>query len=92
MVPCDDGRVEGGAGGRYEELCQRGDGKPLEAVRAEQTHRDKEDTEREAAPLKPAPDAIQLDSSSLVLSEVVQKIEHLVIQQLAERAGPPESP
>lgn len=63
---------------RYEELFEKGSEKPLEQVLTEQNRRDKEDSEREVAPLKPAPDAVQIDSTDLALSEVVRRIEELV--------------
>ncbi|MDP1824746.1 MAG: (d)CMP kinase [Archangium sp.] len=63
---------------RYEELFQKGHEKPVDQVLADQNKRDKEDTEREVAPLKPAPDAVRIDSTHLHLSEVVHQIEGLV--------------
>lgn len=71
---------------RYEELFLKGVDKTLKAVLNEQTHRDREDTEREAAPLKRAEDAVQIDSSSMPLSEVVRQLEDLVRAALAKRA------
>ncbi|MCA2979390.1 MAG: (d)CMP kinase [Myxococcaceae bacterium] len=71
---------------RYEELFQKGHEKPIGEVLSEQNRRDREDSEREVAPLKPAPDAAQLDSTGLPLSEVVQRIEDLV---LSHRPRPP---
>jgi cytidylate kinase len=63
---------------RYEELFQRGHEKPIGEVLAEQNRRDKEDSERDVAPLKPADDAVRIDSTDLPLSEVVHRIETLV--------------
>lgn len=63
---------------RYEELFQMGHEKPVGEVLADQNKRDKEDTEREVAPLLAANDAVQIDSTELSLSEVVQRIEALV--------------
>lgn len=68
---------------RYEELFQKGLEKPVDQVLAEQTHRDREDSQREVAPLKPAADAVQLDSTALALSEVVHRIEALVASRQA---------
>lgn len=68
---------------RYEELFQKGSEKPLGQVLTEQNKRDREDSEREVAPLKPAPDAVQIDSTELPLSEVVERIEALVQRQRA---------
>ena len=72
---------------RYEELFQKGVDKSLNAVLKEQTQRDREDSQREAAPLKPAEDAVQLDSSSMPLSEVVRQLEATVRAALATRGG-----
>jgi cytidylate kinase len=63
---------------RFEELFQKGHEKPLDQVLSEQNRRDREDSEREVAPLKPATDAVQVDSTELPLSEVVQRLEDLV--------------
>lgn len=63
---------------RYEELFQKGVESTLTEVLVDQTKRDKDDSSREVAPLKPADDAIKLDSTTLPLSEVVQTIEQTV--------------
>ena len=68
---------------RFEELFQKGHEKPVEQVLADQNKRDKEDSERELAPLKPATDAVQIDSTQLHLSEVVHRIEALVSERRA---------
>ena len=54
--------------GREEEL-----GRIREAMRT----RDRRDSEREASPLKPAPDAVVLDTTGLPLEEVVARIVEL---------------
>jgi len=63
---------------RFEELYQKGTEKPVDQVLADQNKRDREDSERDIAPLKPADDAVKIDSTHLHLSEVVQRIETLV--------------
>ena len=63
---------------RYEELFQKGAEKPVDQVLADQNKRDKEDSERDVAPLKAADDAVKIDSTLLPLSEVVHQIEGLV--------------
>ena len=50
---------------RYEELFQKGSESTLDAVLSDQTKRDRDDSSRAVAPLKPAEDAIRVDSSSL---------------------------
>lgn len=71
---------------RHAELAQKGVDKPLTQVEAEQTRRDKQDAEREVAPLKPADDAVRLDSTQLSLDEVVARIEAAVRARLAKPA------
>lgn len=63
---------------RFEELYQKGAEKPVDQVLADQNKRDKDDSERAVAPLKPADDAVKVDSTHLPLSEVVHQIETLV--------------
>lgn len=63
---------------RFEELFEKGSEKPISQVLDEQNRRDREDSQREVAPLKAAEDAVQIDSTGLPLSQVVQQIEDLV--------------
>jgi cytidylate kinase len=49
-----------------------------ELVLRDQTLRDQQDTTREHSPLKPAPGAVELDTSGLSIDEVVQEIAALV--------------
>jgi CMP/dCMP kinase len=70
---------------RYEELFQKGVDSSLDDVLADQTKRDKDDSSREVAPLKPADDSIRMDSSTMPLSEVVTKIERAVREKLKGR-------
>ncbi|MDP1921566.1 MAG: (d)CMP kinase [Myxococcales bacterium] len=63
---------------RFEELFEKGSEKPIGQVLDEQNRRDREDSQREVAPLKAADDAVQIDSTGLPLSQVVQQIEDLV--------------
>lgn len=50
----------------------------VEAVRGEIEHRDALDTRRADSPLRPAEDAVLLDTTDLELGAVVEAIEHLV--------------
>jgi cytidylate kinase len=47
-------------------------------VLAEQTIRDERDSTREHSPLRPAPDAVTLDTTGLTLAQVVERIIDLV--------------
>jgi len=49
-----------------------------EAILVEQSIRDERDRMREHSPLKPAPDAVELDTTGLTLDEVVDRIVGLV--------------
>jgi cytidylate kinase len=71
---------------RYEELFQKGTDSTLEAVLADQNKRDVDDSSRAIAPLKPAEDAIRLDTSELPLSTVVQTLERITRERMAGRA------
>jgi len=70
---------------RYEELFQKGSESSLEAVLADQIKRDRDDASRAVAPLKPAADAVRVDSSSKPLSEVVQQLERTIRAAMASR-------
>jgi cytidylate kinase len=70
---------------RYEELFQKGTESSLDAVLADQTKRDRDDSSRAVAPLKPADDAVRVDTSGLPLSQVVQTLERLIRERLAAR-------
>lgn len=72
---------------RYEELFQKGSESTLDAVLADQTKRDRDDASRAVAPLKPADDAIRVDSSALPLSEVVQQLERIIRERTEARGG-----
>jgi cytidylate kinase len=53
-------------------------GMSVEAVLADQRERDQRDRTRKTSPLVPAPDAVNVDSTSLNLEQVVAKIATLV--------------
>jgi CMP/dCMP kinase len=72
---------------RYEEFFQKGVERTLPEVLAEQTQRDSDDTTRLISPLRPADDAIRIDSSSMPLSEVVQQMERQVREKMAKRSA-----
>ena len=61
---------------RYDEMDDKI--KNLNQVELEIQQRDNNDSQREIAPLKPAIDAIKIDSSSLSIEQVVNKILHIL--------------
>ena len=63
---------------RHREIQERGEVADYEEVLAAMRRRDKIDSEREAAPLRPADDAIIIDTTGLSIAEVLVKVEALV--------------
>ena len=57
---------------RYAELVDRGETVSLEAVRQEMEDRDRQDEQRALAPLKPAPEALIIDSSERTIPQVLE--------------------
>lgn len=63
---------------RFLELQEKGAAADLAEIERDMAERDKRDSERSAAPLKQAEDAVLLDSSELTIEEVVERIEGLL--------------
>lgn len=63
---------------RYRELLERGEAVTLEQVRQKQDQRDRNDSERAVAPLKPAEDAEMVDTSGMSIDEVVAVLQRRV--------------
>jgi len=63
---------------RYQQLKQAGVAATLSGLLDEIKQRDKRDSERAVAPLKPAADAIQLDSTLLAIEQVLEQILSLI--------------
>ena len=70
--------VETRARRRYDEVQARGENRPYEDIVANLRERDRIDSSRAIAPLRPAPDAILLDTTDLGLEAVIEAIEALV--------------
>ena len=62
---------------RYAELTEKGVATTLEAVTEDMAFRDKNDSGRDFAPLKPAQDSVLVDSTAMTLDETVEKITDL---------------
>ena len=71
---------------RYNELISRGTPVEYEALLREIVQRDYNDSHRAIAPLKPAPDAVILDSSDMSFEEVVAEIVRLVKEIVPDEA------
>ena len=67
---------------RYLELKAKGDDVQLERTIAEVAQRDKQDAQREHAPLRRADDAIDIDSTGLSIEEVVALMEEKIRERL----------
>ena len=70
--------VETRAKRRYLENLERGLDADLETIKKEIEQRDYQDMHRAISPLKKAEDAIELDTSSLTLEEVVEQVLTLI--------------
>jgi len=73
------------AGRRVSQVNAQNDPERAERLRRELRERDLRDTTRAAAPLKPAEDAVRIDSSSLTIDEVIARAEALVAERLNRR-------
>jgi cytidylate kinase len=63
---------------RAAELVARGQHVTVEAVLADQEARDRRDAERDLAPMRPAHDAVILDTTHLTTEQVIDKLEQIV--------------
>jgi cytidylate kinase len=68
---------------RAHELAERGQAQPYDQVLADIRARDKQDSERAIAPLRPADDAEQMDSTKMTEAEVVAHIVRRVQKAMA---------
>jgi cytidylate kinase len=74
---------EARAARRHAEFVDKGLPVPLGEVLADQRRRDKDDSERAIAPLKPAPDAVVVDTTGMDLGEVVERCYRLARERLS---------
>ncbi|MGB9661091.1 MAG: (d)CMP kinase [Moorellaceae bacterium] len=65
---------------RWQELIAQGRRISLEEVKQELAQRDRQDTEREVAPLRPAPEAVIIDTTNLSPEEVTAHILNIIRQ------------
>lgn len=68
---------------RQSELREKGLAVDVSEVLADQRRRDRDDTERAIAPLKPAPDAIVVDTTDMDLGQVVEECLRIARQRLS---------
>lgn len=79
-----DASVEERARRRYEELRQRGEEAKMDQIMTAMRRRDQIDSTRRIAPLRPAEDAVILDSDKLNADQVLDKIIHFVRRDTAQ--------
>lgn len=80
-----DASAEERAKRRYLQLKEKGNDVSLAQVEDELTKRDARDTERACAPLKPAEDAVLIDTTSLTIVQVFGNVLQLVDKHLFDR-------
>jgi len=78
-----DATVEARAGRRYLENLQRGQVCKYKDILRDMRRRDRIDSERDAAPLRPAADAVIIDTTNLDVAQVM-----LLVRQLVEERDP----
>lgn len=67
---------------RFAELQAKGDETPYEEVLAAIRQRDRQDSSREAAPLKAAEDAVVVDTTACTLEESIEKVYAVAKEKL----------
>lgn len=70
---------------RHEELRAKGDRSTYEEVLADQLRRDRDDSERDVAPLRAAGDAIVVDTTGTPIEAVVERLVREARSRLAAR-------
>ncbi|MBN9120834.1 MAG: (d)CMP kinase [Planctomycetes bacterium] len=63
---------------RAAELAAKGQSVSVEEVLAHQDERDARDADRDIAPMRPAPDAVIVDTTHLTTEQVIERIERAV--------------
>lgn len=69
---------------RYKENIQKGIACELEQIEKDLIRRDKIDSTRAFAPLRPANDSIQLDTSNMSIEEVSETVINLILERTGE--------
>ncbi len=73
---------------RYNQLKEKGINVNLEQIVEEIIERDERDSERDVAPSKPAPDALQVDTTGLSIDNVYKNVRREVEKRFAEELVP----
>lgn len=69
---------------RFKQLQERGEIASFEAILREIQERDLRDENREIAPLRPAEDAVILDTTGMDLKDVLSKLKEMIMKKLEE--------
>ena len=72
--------VEERARRRFLEMTEKGMEADFESVKRDIIYRDKNDSEREFAPLRQAEDAVLVDTSDMTIDEVIEKIYIMILE------------
>ncbi len=67
---------------RYNQLLEKGETAKIDEILADIVKRDKQDQEREVAPLQALPDAVVLDTTTLDIDEVIDALKELCRNRL----------
>lgn len=69
---------------RYDELIEKGQSVSYEEVLEDMIKRDKNDSSRSFAPLKPAEDSIIVDTSNNTLDEAVEIMKNIILEKIGK--------
>jgi len=75
---------------RQLELAQQGEYRSYRQVLEEVVERDRRDSTRQASPLRPADDAIHVDTSRLTIDEMIEALLEKVRQRCGDRPTTPD--
>ena len=62
---------------RYDQIREGGGSTSYDRVVCDLAHRDKIDSERAVSPLRPAPDAIVIDTDRMTVEQVIERVQHI---------------
>lgn len=83
-----DASLEERARRRLRDLQRKGEKVSLEEVITSLKQRDERDKTRKHSPLKPAPDAIYIDTTNLTIDEEINKVVNLIKRKLKQHEAP----
>ena len=63
---------------RYDQIREGGGSIRYDRVVSDLAHRDKIDSERAVSPLRPAPDAIVIDTDDMTVEQVIERLQYIV--------------